>query len=148
MNKKLSAYSYLFGNFDFNRIPLAPPGTNVLIHSGSWDYHGVEGWYVGPSLEHYRCLKCYNPSTFNKVNTDALNLIPNQTPIPVYLDVDVATQAIDNIVHILKNPAKSNIPTVLQGDAIKKAFQKVSRLLHNDISSPLPEPAPPKSPPS
>ena len=55
VNPKLSAYAYLFGNFDFNKTPLAPPGTKVLIHKktkvcGSWDYHGVEGWYVGPSL--------------------------------------------------------------------------------------------------
>ena len=32
VNKKLSAYAYLFGNFDFNRTPLAPPDTKVLIH--------------------------------------------------------------------------------------------------------------------
>ena len=32
VNKKLSAYAYLFGNFDFNRTLLVPPGTKVLIH--------------------------------------------------------------------------------------------------------------------
>ena len=68
VNPKLSAYSYVFGNFNFNRTPLEAPGTRTIIHKksntrGSWDYHGSEGWYIGPSLEHYRCLKCYNSST-------------------------------------------------------------------------------------
>ena len=40
-NPKLSSYAYLFGNFDFNATPLAPPGTKVLVHikvgqRGSW----------------------------------------------------------------------------------------------------------------
>ena len=32
INPKLSAWSYLFGQFDFNRTPLAPPGTELVIH--------------------------------------------------------------------------------------------------------------------
>ena len=31
-NPKLSAYSYIHGNFDFTSTPMAPPGTKVLIH--------------------------------------------------------------------------------------------------------------------
>ena len=31
-NPRLSAYAYLFGNFDFNKTPLAPAGTRVLVH--------------------------------------------------------------------------------------------------------------------
>ena len=45
VNPKLSAYAYLNGNFDFNKTPLAPPGTKVVIHlkpdqRASWSYHG------------------------------------------------------------------------------------------------------------
>ena len=50
-NPKLSVYAYLFGSFDFNATPLAPPGTKVIIHSkpgnrASWDANGKEGWYI------------------------------------------------------------------------------------------------------
>ena len=31
-NPKLSSYAYLFGSFDFNKTPLAPAGTKVLVH--------------------------------------------------------------------------------------------------------------------
>jgi hypothetical protein len=66
---KLSAYACLNGAFDFNRSPLAPPGTRVLVHvtpdkRHNMAPHGVDGWYVGPSPEHYRCHKFYIPSTF------------------------------------------------------------------------------------
>eukprot|EP00978_Attheya_sp_CCMP212_P008992 scaffold21179_cov47-Attheya_sp.AAC.3 len=32
LNPKLSAYAQIHGAFDFNRTPLAPPGTKVLVH--------------------------------------------------------------------------------------------------------------------
>jgi hypothetical protein len=32
VNPKLSAYAQVHGHFDFNRTPLAPPGTFVLCH--------------------------------------------------------------------------------------------------------------------
>ena len=32
-NPKLSARAYLFGNFNFNATPLAPPGTRVILHN-------------------------------------------------------------------------------------------------------------------
>jgi hypothetical protein len=67
VNPNLSAYAYLNGNFDFNKTPLAPPGTKLVVHlkpdqQASWAYHGKEGWYVGPAMEHYRCVKCYIPT--------------------------------------------------------------------------------------
>ena len=32
VNTKLSLYVYLFGNYDFNKAPLAPVGTKVISH--------------------------------------------------------------------------------------------------------------------
>mmetsp|Transcript_14425 Transcript_14425/g.20585 ORF Transcript_14425/g.20585 Transcript_14425/m.20585 type:complete len:135 (+) Transcript_14425:239-643(+) len=68
VNPKLSAHSYLFGNYDFNKNPLAPPGTKVMIHMkpeqrASWDPNAKLGWYIGPSMNHYHCLKWYLPQT-------------------------------------------------------------------------------------
>ena len=39
------AYTHIFGEFDFNRKPLSPPGTIGVIHNrpnycASWDPHG------------------------------------------------------------------------------------------------------------
>jgi hypothetical protein len=68
INPKLSAYAQLHGQFDFNRTPLAPPGTRTVKHiksdkRNSWAMHGELTWYVGPAMEHYRCYHLYNPRT-------------------------------------------------------------------------------------
>ena len=60
INPRLSAEAQLNGAFDYNKTPLAPPGTKVIVHEKTanrktWDPHGVDGWYVGPAMEHYRC---------------------------------------------------------------------------------------------
>ena len=41
----LSSYTHIFGEFYFNRTPLAPPGTRIVIHNrpndrASWAPHG------------------------------------------------------------------------------------------------------------
>ena len=49
VNPCLSAEAFLYGAFDFNKTPLAPSRTKVLIFEGPGDqknfyHHGVEGW--------------------------------------------------------------------------------------------------------
>ena len=48
LNPKLSAQVALYGNVDFNKTPLAPPGTKEVIQEKPgkikyWGPHGVEG---------------------------------------------------------------------------------------------------------
>ena len=63
-NPKLSAWAYLFGQFNYMATPVVPPGIKVLAHDKpanrpTWAIHGQEGWTIGPSLEHYRCITCF-----------------------------------------------------------------------------------------
>ena len=58
LNPRLSAEAQLNGDFYFNRTPLAPPGTRVVVHEKpnnrrTWDPYGVDGWYLGPAPDHY-----------------------------------------------------------------------------------------------
>ena len=42
VNPKLSSYAYIDGVYDFNKIPLAPPGTKVTVHLKLHnDHHGA-----------------------------------------------------------------------------------------------------------
>ena len=57
-NPKLSTWAFLFGEFNFNKTPMASPGTIIIAHvhaakQKSWDLHRESGWYVGPALEHF-----------------------------------------------------------------------------------------------
>jgi hypothetical protein len=68
INPKLSAWEQLHGRYDFNAIPIAPPGIKVLAHHKkdqreSWSPHAFVGWYIGPALKHYRCYTVWATKT-------------------------------------------------------------------------------------
>jgi hypothetical protein len=68
INPKLSAATHIFGQYDSNRTPMAPPGTRIIVHETSsrrrtWAPHGQDGWYIGPTLEHYICYTVYITKT-------------------------------------------------------------------------------------
>ena len=57
MNPKISGYAQLYGEFNYDATPLAPPGTQVIINEkptvrGTWASHRVKIWYLGPSMNH------------------------------------------------------------------------------------------------
>ena len=109
VNPKLSFYAYLFGNFDFNKTPLAPLGTKVVVHlkadkRASWNYHGQEAWYIGPSMEHYRCVKCYFPDTKATRDADTVEFFPKNIPFPKTTSEDYLLQSASDILAILKSP--------------------------------------------
>jgi hypothetical protein len=61
---KLSASTHIDGQYGFNRATIAPPGTIIIAHETpnrrrTLAPHGQCGWYIGPSLEHYRCYTLY-----------------------------------------------------------------------------------------
>ena len=64
IHPQLSAYAGLFGTFDFIITPLAPPDTKIVFHNkhsqrASCEFHGQEGWYVGPAMDYYRNITGY-----------------------------------------------------------------------------------------
>ena len=86
-NPNISAYNQLEGVFDYNATPLAPLGCKVLIHEkpdrrASWAAHGIEGWYIGPAMEHYRCHKIYVPATRKERTSDTVEFFPAYTKVP------------------------------------------------------------------
>ena len=85
INPRLSAEAQLNGEFDYNRTPMAPPGTKVLIHETpqqrrTWDLHGKEGWYIGTSPLHYRCYHIYIPETQGERITKTVQFSPTTAP--------------------------------------------------------------------
>jgi hypothetical protein len=58
----VSAYEHIHGPYSFERNPIAPIGTKVIIHESpekrpSWSPHGLKGFYIGPAMEHYRSYR-------------------------------------------------------------------------------------------
>ena len=64
----VSAHAYLFGEFSHNAHPLAPLGAAVEMHvvpevRETFASHSASGFYVGTSMEHYRCHRVWLKDT-------------------------------------------------------------------------------------
>lgn len=141
-NPQLSSYAYLNGNFDFNKTPLAPPGTKIAIHNRpnsrpSWGFHAEEGYYIGPALQHYRCVKCYIPKTRSIRISDSVQFFPTSIPIPFVTLEDHLRNAASDIITLLKNPPKSTFPTLQLSDETKVAIEQIAKLLQRATSKPI-----------
>ena len=70
-NLRMSDCIELEGIFNFNKIPLTPPGYKVVINENTykrrtWAPHGSGGWYIGPDMDNYICNQVYKVrSTIN-----------------------------------------------------------------------------------
>ncbi len=159
VNPKLSAYAYLFGNFDYNKTPLVPPGTKVIIHRkpqqrATWDFHGKDGFTIGPSMEHYRCIQCFVPAKRSTIDVDTVTFIPHNIPFPETSTEDHLNQAASDILAILQNPP-SSLPFLESGNDTTNAIEKIAQLLRRATTKtpptlptpPQPAPSPPTSSP-
>jgi hypothetical protein len=110
INPRLSAYAQIYGQFNFNRTPLAPPGCRALVFEDpqtrqSWAPHGKEAWYLGPALEHYRCYKFHIPETKGQRITGTADFFPHHCQMPALSPAEAATHhAAQELIHVLRNP--------------------------------------------
>jgi hypothetical protein len=101
------------GAFDFNRTPLAPPGTQVLVHEkpaqrGTWSTHTVDGWYLGPAIHHYRCYRVWIQETSVERIADTLAWFPTKVKMPLSSSSDLAIAAAHDLVNALRNPSPAS----------------------------------------
>jgi hypothetical protein len=109
INPKLLAHAQLNGLFDYNKTPLAPPGTKVIIHEkpdhhGSWSLHGLNGWYVGPAMEHYRVHRVYCSTTGHERISDTVEFFPKYCKVPGLSSADTAMITALDLTNALMDP--------------------------------------------
>jgi hypothetical protein len=138
----MSAHQMLNGTFDYNRTPLAPPGTKILIHEKpnqrqSWDPHGVEGWYLRPATDHYRCYRVYVNKTSAERITDTVEFFPQEIEMPFPTPTEIAIEAAKALIHTLKDPIPST-PFAHQPYNRKQAIQNITDIFKPYGSPELP----------
>jgi hypothetical protein len=109
INPNLPAATHLFGQYDFNRAPMAPPGTRTIAHETpgrrrTWAPHGQDGWYIGSTLEHYRCYTVYITKTRSNRTVETVEFPPHKIKLPFPSSSELATQAAADLTHALLNP--------------------------------------------
>ena len=118
----VSAYAYHHGNFDYNRMPLAPMGCAVQFHikpdrRKSWGEHSSDGWYLTTSPDHYRCHFIFVKATRAKRISDTVYFKHKHITQPTLSTEDLTIKAIQDLSNAIKGGSKPGSNT--QMDAIK-----------------------------
>ena len=137
-NPHLSAYAYLNGEHNYNKVPLAPPGTKIIIHRKpnqrkTWDFHGQLGWYVGPAPEHYRCFRCFIPSTGKEIITDTVKFLPEKIPFPCETFQERFLRILNKLTKLIHNSKNEPLNSVFRrSNDIEKAFKFIAETVGNN----------------
>jgi hypothetical protein len=136
INPKLSAAMHICEKYDFNREPMAPPGTRIIAHETpgrrrTWAPHGQDGWYIGPALEHYRCYTVYITKTRENRIVETVEFSPQKFILPFPASHNLATQAAADLTHALLHPQPAD-PFYQVGDEQTIALR---RLAHISVSA-------------
>jgi hypothetical protein len=133
LNSKLSAHAQLNGPFDYNATPLAAPGTRVIIHEipdqqGSWSPHGLNGWYIGPIMEHYQAHRVYFSTTGQKRISDTVEFFPHHCKVLVMSSTDAAAITALDLTLALQNLTQTS-PFKQLGTERMQAIKKLAAML-------------------
>ena len=149
IHPSLSAHASLFGNYDSNRTPIAPPGTKVVASTSAgtrttFGEHGQTGWYIGLSGEHYRCYRCYFPST-TMAERDVLTVDPFPEKIRFQSTrpkiISSKPPKICSILLQTPVPSSQLAPALAIGPPILNEYATIAEILRC-ATPPAPTPAP------
>ena len=138
INPNLSAWAQVHGAFDYNRTPLAPPGTRLLVHEkpavrGTWAPHAVDGWYLGPAMKHYRCYRVWIWETAAERIAETVVWMPSKVKMPTASSTDAATAAARDLIHALRNPSPSS-PLAPTSDSQVAALKQLAEIFDSMAS--------------
>jgi hypothetical protein len=100
------------GSYLFDATPMAPPGTEVLVHlkpthCRSWSFHASNGWYIGPSLKHYCCICAIIEGTGGKRLTDTFHFKHHAMAVPVITPTDQIIAATRHLTEAISGVQES-----------------------------------------
>ena len=135
-----SAYEGMHGkHYDFNRYPLAPFGTAVLIHDapkvrGTWAPHGTPGYDVGPALDgHYRCYRSISISTGRERITDTVEWLPIAYRVPGSSGEELILAATRDVERAFQTIIDNKLISPRQDEAVTNTQQSLTTALHKVI---------------
>lgn len=142
INPAISAWEQVNGPYNFNATPIAPIGVKVVIHEKpgqrpSWAPHGVEGWYLGPALHHYRCFRVIAQRTMAERVSDTLAwhpqafVMPGSSPIAeLKAVVNELTEQLSDIILAAPEPATTGAEVSQQQSIIEAIATLISTIQH------------------
>ena len=107
--------------------------------------HGVDGWYVGPARDHYRCYTVYIPSTKGTRHSETVEFFPFHVTMLATSSVDLVQESAQDLLHLLRNLAPES-PFAVFGTETSVALAKLAdifaQLKPKTVLRPPPKPKP------
>ena len=132
----VSAYAYHHGNFDYNRMPLAPMGCAVQFHikpnrRKTFGEHSSDGWYLRTSPEHYRAHWVFVKATKAKRITDTVFFKHKYITQPTVTKADAIVNAYRKLADAINGIQHS------QDDAHIEALHRIQEVLKPGNEMPI-----------
>ena len=121
----VSAYTYLWGQHNYNANPFAPLGCKVEAHvtpstRETWAAHTASGYYIGNAWEHYRCHEVYVSSTKATRICETVFFRHKYLTMPTITTADALIKAADNLVEVITGQLPKNNVTA---DAVEQLME-------------------------
>jgi hypothetical protein len=112
----ISAYTYLWGQHDYNANPFAPVGCKVEAHvtptiRETWAPHTAMGYYIGNAKEHYRCHQVYITNTKHIRTCETVFFKHKYLTMPTITPANLLVKAAKNLVDTILGNFPTNTTT-------------------------------------
>ena len=111
-NPLLSAWAAIEGEFHFNATPIAPPGSEMLMHENpnrgrTFVFNAKKAWYIAPCFQHYRKFKGIMASTGAERISDTVQFKHHAISIPQLTPDDRILEAERQLDSAIKQQPKN-----------------------------------------
>ena len=127
-NPLLSAWADMEGEFHFDATPIAPPGSEMLMHKNSnqrrtFGFNAKKAWYIAPCFQHYRTFKGIMASTGAERISDTVRFKHHAIAIPQLTPADRILEAARQLDSAIKQqPKKAPMDELVAIELLRKVL--------------------------
>ena len=136
-NPLLSAWAAMEGEYHFDATPIAPPGSEMMLHDKpnqrrSWGFNTKKAWYNGPCFQHYMAFRGILPLTGGERISDTVRFKHHAIAIPQLTPADRILEAARDLDDAIRQLPKRAPIDELQ------AIELLREVLLGETKRPLP----------
>ena len=83
-------------------------------------------------MKHYRCFRCYIPTTNSERIAETVDFFPKDVKLPSTSSRDAATKAARDLIYAINNPTPSS-PTLQLGDETIHALERLGEIFSTNL---------------
>ena len=125
-NPLLSEWAFMEGEFHFNATPIAPPGSEMLMHEKpnrrkTFGFNTKKAWYIAPCFKHYQTFKGIMASTGAERLSDTVRFKHHDITTPHLTPADIILESAQQLDSAIKqHPKKAPMDELVAKELLRK----------------------------